>query len=355
MMADESPWGRTATFELPHDRPIPDLRPALMSVAGSLAALGAVVFAADLFSGGRALAVLVMAVLVALGYVVLALAPPLLAPLGVVFVATGVGALPPFLLVDETTDSFTGIVALMTLLWAFTWFVPLTQGRPFLLGLALASAWLLLLDLSDDGSTIDTANVFGSENTPFYLSLFVGVGLLAASWAIDRQERPGLATPFVVVGDLAAVTGAFAVAGDLGDTGGSVLVIVTGLVLGIIGHAATRRLTTWLGAAVMGGGVVGLVSAMLGDDPDTRTGAFAFVLAGVILAGLLVVIDQQRRTPETVAGAAVSPSTTTTSAGWHPDPMGRFAYRWWDGVRWTDQVVDHAGRQVTDPDASPNW
>jgi hypothetical protein len=28
----------------------------------------------------------------------------------------------------------------------------------------------------------------------------------------------------------------------------------------------------------------------------------------------------------------------TTAAGWHPDPSGRFEFRWWDGGRWTDQV-----------------
>lgn len=24
--------------------------------------------------------------------------------------------------------------------------------------------------------------------------------------------------------------------------------------------------------------------------------------------------------------------------GWHPDPSGRFHYRWWDGAEWTSQV-----------------
>jgi hypothetical protein len=30
------------------------------------------------------------------------------------------------------------------------------------------------------------------------------------------------------------------------------------------------------------------------------------------------------------------------SAGWHPDPAGRYAHRWWDGTRWSDQVSDGA-------------
>lgn len=34
---------------------------------------------------------------------------------------------------------------------------------------------------------------------------------------------------------------------------------------------------------------------------------------------------------------------------WHPDPLGRYAQRWWDGVQWTDQVVDAGGQASTDP------
>lgn len=26
--------------------------------------------------------------------------------------------------------------------------------------------------------------------------------------------------------------------------------------------------------------------------------------------------------------------------GWHPDPWGQHAHRWWDGTQWTDQVHD---------------
>jgi uncharacterized membrane protein len=29
------------------------------------------------------------------------------------------------------------------------------------------------------------------------------------------------------------------------------------------------------------------------------------------------------------------------TAGWHPDPTGRFAHRWWDGHAWTDHVHPH--------------
>ena len=35
-------------------------------------------------------------------------------------------------------------------------------------------------------------------------------------------------------------------------------------------------------------------------------------------------------------------------AGWHPDPFGRYQYRYWDGSGWTDQV-SRDGIQATDP------
>ncbi len=37
--------------------------------------------------------------------------------------------------------------------------------------------------------------------------------------------------------------------------------------------------------------------------------------------------------------------------GWHPDPSGRFHYRWWDGSQWTSQVSVHGQVLVdTSPD-----
>lgn len=42
-----------------------------------------------------------------------------------------------------------------------------------------------------------------------------------------------------------------------------------------------------------------------------------------------------------------------TPAGWHPDPMSRFEYRYWDGNSWTENVSS-GGRTAIDPvDAGP--
>jgi hypothetical protein len=46
--------------------------------------------------------------------------------------------------------------------------------------------------------------------------------------------------------------------------------------------------------------------------------------------------------PDPSAAQAVSPPM------WHPDPSGRFEYRWWDGQRWTSSV-SRGGVQLDDP------
>jgi uncharacterized protein DUF2510 len=40
------------------------------------------------------------------------------------------------------------------------------------------------------------------------------------------------------------------------------------------------------------------------------------------------------------------------NTGWHPDPLGRFQYRYYDGLVWTE-YVSKAGAQSTDPLLSP--
>lgn len=46
--------------------------------------------------------------------------------------------------------------------------------------------------------------------------------------------------------------------------------------------------------------------------------------------------------PDPSAAQAVSPPM------WHPDPSGRFEYRWWDGQRWTSSV-SRGGVRLDDP------
>jgi len=41
--------------------------------------------------------------------------------------------------------------------------------------------------------------------------------------------------------------------------------------------------------------------------------------------------------------------TISSPAGWHPDPLGRFVQRWWDGSHWTGHVSDATGATAVDP------
>lgn len=48
--------------------------------------------------------------------------------------------------------------------------------------------------------------------------------------------------------------------------------------------------------------------------------------------------------------ATVVPPTQNPPA-WHPDPSGRFHYRWWDGTQWTSQVSTDGHHLIdTNPD-----
>ena len=42
------------------------------------------------------------------------------------------------------------------------------------------------------------------------------------------------------------------------------------------------------------------------------------------------------------------PGQTTAPAQWYPDPLQRHAWRYWDGVSWTEYVADD-GSVSTDP------
>lgn len=42
------------------------------------------------------------------------------------------------------------------------------------------------------------------------------------------------------------------------------------------------------------------------------------------------------------------PAPADIAAAWAPDPTHRFERRWWDGLRWTENVVDIVGAQSVD-------
>jgi hypothetical protein len=49
--------------------------------------------------------------------------------------------------------------------------------------------------------------------------------------------------------------------------------------------------------------------------------------------------------------SAASAGDPLSPPAWHPDPSGRFHYRWWDGSEWTSQVSSDGHHLIdTNPD-----
>ncbi len=105
------------------------------------------------------------------------------------------------------------------------------------------------------------------------------------------------------------------------------------------------------------------------DDDAVNVGApelmiILFVLLVVVVPLVLVLWFATRATRRPLGPAAVMavPGTATvvgprplSAAGrWYADPTGRFAQRWWDGGRWTADVVLANGQQSADPASLPD-
>jgi hypothetical protein len=78
-------------------------------------------------------------------------------------------------------------------------------------------------------------------------------------------------------------------------------------------------------------------------------GAVVVVVAGVVLA--IVVAARRipvRRSSPTPAARVSGWSQGAAAAGWFPDPSRRHEFRYWDGLKWTEHVVNR-GAQSVDP------
>jgi hypothetical protein len=57
--------------------------------------------------------------------------------------------------------------------------------------------------------------------------------------------------------------------------------------------------------------------------------------------------------PEVSVEPGIDPGQPPGQPGWYRDPYGRFAWRWWDGDRWTAGASD--GEAITTEDPPPGW
>lgn len=93
-------------------------------------------------------------------------------------------------------------------------------------------------------------------------------------------------------------------------------------------------------------GVMGVIGAMIGSSK--KMGAAGGFFLGVLLGPIGVLVAAVSSGPSTLERIEAKPE----EPGWHPDPLGRFDARWYDGKRWTQHVgrVDGDQRvQLEDP------
>lgn len=93
--------------------------------------------------------------------------------------------------------------------------------------------------------------------------------------------------------------------------------------------------------------ICGVIGALIGSN--RAVGNLGGLLLGFLLGPIglaFVALSAKRSTLDQV-------QTRPEEAGWHPDPLGRFDGRYYDGRRWTQHVgrveADGTRRQLEDP------
>jgi hypothetical protein len=90
------------------------------------------------------------------------------------------------------------------------------------------------------------------------------------------------------------------------------------------------------------------------DITGAASGAMTNRLSGMInsLGGQVAAPTGLASPPPAPQPAPVpTPAAAASPPAWHPDPTGRHEQRYWDGMKWTDEVLDQ-GTPSTDPPAT---
>lgn len=91
--------------------------------------------------------------------------------------------------------------------------------------------------------------------------------------------------------------------------------------------------------------ICGFIGAAIGSNKNMGCAGF---LLGVLLGpiGIIIIAVMKGSTLDKI-------EARPSNAGWHPDPLGRFDGRYFDGQRWTQHVgrieADGTRRQLEDP------
>jgi hypothetical protein len=209
---------------------------------------------------------------------------------------------------DDVRIIFLLTIVSYVVFYALTW----TRGRAVFLGgaLAVAATWIIS-EFADQDSPLGVGAAERVQrsgvDSPFSLfqdntvrdvaiaTIVVAVVLLATGTVLDRRRRYGAATPFILVGSIYGVVGAFILGTDVEDVyAAGIFIAIAGLVIGLVGSLGRRRGTSWFGAVVLLLGALTVVAqgtedSVSGDGGAAVFGAFALVAAAVLIVlGVLV-------------------------------------------------------------------
>ena len=289
------------------DRPKLSPSGALCAGAGALVALAAFVAAFD-GSGDfkQAVAATLEVLVIAVAYVVVFRYPKPFASSAIAAASLAVPILFGSLLEDRLDDGkLTAFALLTTGAWAAMFFLPGMRGRPWLQGLTLYGVVVTMMIVTTGTSSpfVDAEEVgINLVTEPSALALVIGAGYLVIGAVLDRQARRGIATPFVAVGILAAVTGALGVALDLSDLGGIFLFGGVGVTVFVVGAIGDRRGSTWLGVAGITLAGMALVAQIVDDDnPEGPVVAALLVLMAAAMTAVAGWYSTRQTRPAVVA------------------------------------------------------
>ena len=357
---------------------------AIAAVGCALAVVGLFLISGDAQDGdtgndGSNVPGIILCLLVVLaGYALMQLlrdAPA--ASAGVTAVILGLPALALFLTIDIddvppfSIEAFLGLPALV---WGLSYLIGPGKGRPVLLGFALAFAWLFVLQVVEDpfasGQFAETfepnivedpfAEDFGSEDdfgggefdedfgggfdedvsqldvgsnepsatTIGWLSVAFGAAYLTLARLFDRRRLVGTATPFVVAGHIALITGIVTLSDDLGAAGVGLVLVIVGVLVSRIGAVGGRRLTTIIGAVEIGLGALIVLGDSMDEASPTSFGTALFVLGAAIAALAQVLHVSTGEPPQTAPGPSSFPRWSQAGKQVRTVPAGTAAGPW---------------------------
>lgn len=276
-----------------HRRPTPRLDSAIAGIGGVVAAAAIAAFVIG-NKPDRGKAVLAFALILGLALAVRLLVTSQLEARAAAVGAGAVGivGLSVAATVSDTADPSSAVPWLvMAALALAAWALPGFFGRPLMLGVGLQAAVLAVAAGTTNGDDIfgDVSDRAASSATAArYILLVLGALMMVVVWYLDRRGYRGTATPIVAVGLVTTLLAGFGVAGSFGDTGGPLLIVAVGVLISIVGGNGRRRATTWVGAAIAAGGLIGLLGNSMKPRSATDLGGMLLIAAALLIAGAIL-------------------------------------------------------------------